>query len=845
MKTNNFQIKVYVLSVGFFIFLILVSIISLNIVKHKLLENSRVMGQTIAGKFAERELAKIRAQRVLLDGAVSGLDQMSKIHPQRSKEEMVQALEAYTKDLNDAAGLSHFDMCAIIDGTLIGTRPWQQNVEFKNLKWYYDALESNDGVIYTDLYRYGRDKTRVLTIAKRIGTSRDVVAVNIYPQLLDTRLPENSLPENSVYYLCDTKGHLLYSLGRKEKSLESLQPHVEHIVSEIKQNFLHGNNLYIYDLEGKQRAVYYTRADNGWVSIITMPYEYILKDYQGLLWWYLVTLATFICAAALLYWRGQKLYNQVETMHKTLSALGNSYYAIYKVNYEKGFYQKIRGSKLSGVNVPLTGSYDALMVAVLQVIEKDAASDFARNFSIEHIRKLVDDNVTDFGGDFKQKFVDGYKWANVRLLFDKSLSSGEVLLCCKLVDEEKRMQLEHIRFTESALESIQKTTESKNMFFSSMSHDMRTPLNGIIGLSELAGKHVDEPDKMREYLQKINTSSKQLLALINDILEMSKLEHGKLETNEELFDIRNALVDSLSSFNELATVEHKTFNVKMDIVHDYVCGDFTRINQILNNIISNSFKYTPEGGEISLTVKEIPGKDTTQFQFMVCDNGFGMSEEFLQKIFTPFERDMRFSAKKAMGTGLGMTIVKNLITQMNGDIHIKSKLQEGTCITITLPLSLQGMCKDCSKACKMPAAKVQKTDDKHYDLNGYKVMIAEDNEINMEIATELLQLKGIEVVQAWNGKEALEKFQLSAPGEIDVILMDMQMPEMNGCEAAMAIRSLPRADAQEVPIIAVTANAFAEDITATTAAGMNAHISKPINFTVLEKTIGELLKDKL
>ncbi len=462
----------------------------------------------------------------MLDGAVCGLDQMAMSHPQRSKEEMVQALEAYTKDLNDAAGLSHFDMCAIIAGTLIGTRPWQQNVEFKNLKWYYDALESNDGVIYTDLYRYGRDKTRVLTIAKRIGTSRDVVAVNIYPQLLDTRLPENSLPENSVYYLCDAKGHLLYSLGRKEKSLESLQPHVEHIVSEIKQNFLHGNNLYIYDLEGKQRAVYYTRADNGWVSIITMPYEYILKDYQGLLWWYLVTLATFICAAALLYWRGQKLYNQVETMHKTLSALGNSYYAIYKVNYEKGFYQKIRGSKLSGVNVPLTGSYDALMVAVLQVIEKDAASDFARNFSIEHIRKLVDDNVTDFGGDFKQKFVDGYKWANVRLLFDKSLSSGEVLLCCKLVDEEKRMQLEHIRFTESALESIQKTTESKNMFFSSMSHDMRTPLNGIIGLSELAGKHVDEPDKMREYLQKINTSSKQLLALINDILEMSKLEHG-------------------------------------------------------------------------------------------------------------------------------------------------------------------------------------------------------------------------------------------------------------------------------------------------------------------------------
>ena len=225
----------------------------------------------------------------------------------------------------------------------------------------------------------------------------------------------------------------------------------------------------------------------------------------------------------------------------------------------------------------------------------------------------------------------------------------------------------------------------------------------------------------------------------------------------------------------------------------------------------------------------------------MADTGFGMTEEFLQKIFVPFERDMRFGARKAMGTGLGMTIVKNLVTQMNGDIVISSAVNKGTCVVITLPLNLQGECKKCGDQCKLGAIKTKVSNDEPVDLTGCKILVAEDNEINMEIVTELLQMKGIEVIQAWNGREAVEAFEKSAIGEVSMILMDMQMPEMDGCEAAQAIRSMQRSDARKVPIIAVTANAFAEDISATTAAGMNAHISKPINFKALEKTMAEYI----
>ena len=559
-----------------------------------------------------------------------------------------------------------------------------------------------------------------------------------------------------------------------------------------------------------------------------------------------------LCAIALLlfiglfvlimFLRSKKMSEKVESMRDVVRIMGNVYYAVYRVNYETGTYIRMKGAEHVGKDTPETGNYNELLQKMVKYVAPETATEFAETFALENIRQLVNGKILDFGGDFRGWYAKSkeYKWVNIRLLSDEYMQTGEVLMCFREVEMEKRIQLEHLKITEAALASMEKSAESKNMFFSSMSHDMRTPLNGIIGLSELAGKHVDEPEKVKEYLKKINTSSKQLLNLINDILDMSKMEHGKLETNNEPFDLQEALEDYIAPLEMQAKDDKKDFIFEYRVDHHKVCGDFTRIGQILNNIISNAIKYTPVNGTIAFSVKEIACQGSVgKYQFTVADTGYGMTDEFLQKIFEPFERDIRFGARKAMGTGLGMTIVKNLVTQMNGEVEITSAINKGTCVVITLPLNLQGDCKLCGDQCKLGV--IQTVVDKPTDLTGCKILVAEDNEINMEIVTELLQMKGLEVIQAWNGREAVEAFEKSAVGEISMILMDMQMPEMDGCEAAQAIRTLDRGDAASVPIIAVTANAFAEDISATMAAGMNAHISKPISFKALEKTMMDFI----
>ena len=583
-------------------------------------------------------------------------------------------------------------------------------------------------------------------------------------------------------------------------------------------------------------------VDEARVKGQALPDEFMVTDYHAMINGLLIIFASITAFGLYMYLRGERMTKAAESMNEVVRVMGNVYYAVYRINYEQGTYIRLKGSEHLGANTPEEGDYEYLLQKMLKYVARDTYDEFAKTFSLENIRNLVSEKIWDFGGDFQGWYGKEYRWVNIRLLCDSQLKTGEIIMCFREVDAEKRIQLEHMQITEDALESIKKTTESKSMFFSSMSHDMRTPLNGIIGLSELAGKHIDEPEKVEEYLKKINSSSKQLLSLINDILDMSKMEYGKLETNDEPFDLRASIEDYIAPLELQAHKDNKDFIYEYEVEHNLVCGDFSRIGQILNNIISNAIKYTPAKGTIAFSVKEVVHMGSvSKYQFTVADTGFGMTDEFLQKIFVPFERDMRFGARKAMGTGLGMTIVKNLVTQMNGDITINSEVNKGTCVIITLPLNLQGECKKCGELCKLGVIKPKLTDGEAVDFTGHKILVAEDNEINMEIVTELLSMKGIEVIQAWNGREAVEAFEKSAIGEISLVLMDMQMPEMDGCEATQAIRSLKRGDASRVPIIAVTANAFAEDISATTAAGMNAHISKPINFKALEKTMAEFI----
>ncbi|HIT95152.1 MAG TPA: response regulator, partial [Candidatus Faecivivens stercoripullorum] len=274
--------------------------------------------------------------------------------------------------------------------------------------------------------------------------------------------------------------------------------------------------------------------------------------------------------------------------------------------------------------------------------------------------------------------------------------------------------------------------------------------------------------------------------------------------------------------------------VNYSLYQSTVMGDSVRMSQIMNNLLSNAFKFTSEGDSISVTVKQFEDKEYSQYQIVVQDTGIGMSKDFLPQLFEPYARETTFSSRQISGTGLGMPIVKNLVTQMSGQINVDSELGVGSTFTVTVPFTVVREEKNITEPKNIPV----------FSLDGKKILLAEDNMVNMEIATEILSMNGVNIVQAWNGKEALSLFKASKPFEFDAILMDMQMPQMDGCEAAKNIRALSRPDARTIPIIAVTANAFAEDIATTTAAGMNAHVSKPIDFNILCQTLEKLIDNK-
>ena len=374
--------------------------------------------------------------------------------------------------------------------------------------------------------------------------------------------------------------------------------------------------------------------------------------------------------------------------------------------------------------------------------------------------------------------------------------------------------------------------DAKQAFFRSMSHDMRTPLNAILGSSELARRHLEDPAQTAGYLDRIDSSGRYLLGLINDILEMARMEHGQVQLEHRQFDLRECVEECLGAFRIQAERERKTLREEFQAERIALLGDDFRIQQVLNNLLSNAFKFTPEHGTVSLSVQQLDSGERANYKFVIADTGIGMSPEFLEHIYEPYARELRFSDRQASGTGLGMSITKNLVAQMGGEIQVESAPGAGSTFTVILPLAAGEEPDHAARPAEQRGP---------FSLEGLRVLLAEDNEINMEITTELLQSQGVQVTQAWNGEEAAARFRESTPFSFDAILMDMQMPVMDGCEAARQIRALDRPDAGAVPIIAVTANAFSEDVSATTAAGMDAHVSKPIDFAVLRQTLERLL----
>ena len=387
---------------------------------------------------------------------------------------------------------------------------------------------------------------------------------------------------------------------------------------------------------------------------------------------------------------------------------------------------------------------------------------------------------------------------------------------------------------EEAFQVAQEANKSKSNFLANMSHDIRTPMNAIIGITSLIRHDAGDKGKVIEYADKIDTSSQHLLGIINDVLDMSKIEAGKTTFKYTDFSILDFIQELNAIFHSQTDEKDQTFTIiKEDIQHEWVNGDQVHLMQIFSNLLSNAVKYTQEGGEIQFLIEECESKSSVyaKYRFLVSDNGMGMSEDFKNTIFDAFTREESSLTNKIQGTGLGMAITKNLVEAMGGTIDVESEPGQGSCFEVLMDFKIA----EDQSVSLIP--QTEKDEPEGNILQGIKFLCAEDNEINAEILTELLKIEGAECTICENGEEILKAFEQSVPGEYDMILMDVQMPVMNGYEATQAIRRSSHELAKTIPIIAMTANAFSEDIQHSLAAGMNAHISKPVDMKMLEKTI--------
>ena len=406
-----------------------------------------------------------------------------------------------------------------------------------------------------------------------------------------------------------------------------------------------------------------------------------------------------------------------------------------------------------------------------------------------------------------------------------------IIVAAENIDSEMTREIEQKKKMQEALQKAESANKAKTIFLNNMSHDIRTPMNAIIGFNQLAIRSKDNPVMTQQYLKKVDIASKHLLSLINDVLDMSRIESGKvvlMENPENLEDLVNYLKDIVMAD---INAKNQTFFVDMEKVEDkFIICDKLRLNQVLLNIVSNAIKYTNEGGTISLTVceekKDFIGYST--YEFRVKDNGIGMSKKFLSTIFMPFTRERSSTISGIQGTGLGMSISKNLIEMMDGTIDITSMPERGTEVIIKLPFKISR---------NEDVEKNKKPKDDGINLVGMKVLLVDDNDFNREIAKIVMEQDNIEVREANNGKDAYDIIRKSKPGDFDLVLMDVQMPQMDGYEATRRIRRLRNKALSKIPIIAMTANAFDEDRRNSLEAGMNEHLAKPVDIDKLKETL--------
>ena len=523
------------------------------------------------------------------------------------------------------------------------------------------------------------------------------------------------------------------------------------------------------------------------------------------------------------------------------TAAGFAYQMLISINLTKKTYHMLEYERYPVVRPGTEGNFDDLIEAELATVHPDHREEFREKFSYFSLvhafsrgERIISMEVPHQGEDGK------YHWYFTQVVRVDSPYSDDLIeiTLSRNIDGERRAQQETLekerrakQLLEDALRKAEKASQAKSDFLSRMSHDIRTPLNAIVGMTELAQLHLEETEKLKDYFTKIQSSGTHLLGLINEILDVSKIESGTVEIEEREFDL-DSLVKEVSEMVRMSLEKKKQiFSASVEEgTHTQVLGDARRLKQVLVNILENASKYTDRGGQISLLVRETQKEEqgAGTYQFLIEDNGIGMKPEYLEHIFEPFSRAEDSRTSKVTGTGLGMTIVKNLVSMMDGTIDVESVYGKGSRFLVTLCMT------KCYGTVTVP---VEGQMEDISVFSALRALLVEDNELNRQIAVEMLELLGVQVEAAKDGQQAVEAVCSHPPHYYDIVFMDIQMPVKNGYEAAREIRDSGMERINELPILAMTADAFAEDIKSARLAGMNGHLAKPISMEQLKKAL--------
>lgn len=960
---------------------ILIVVLCTSILRNTLWDNTNQMGLTLVENYTSSEESNFRTCDAVLRICVNYVEEREK--EGISIEELRKGLYPFIRGLTEMYGSENIRVYGkTFNATeILSDDPAAETMkayDFTNTVYYQGALAAAGETYISPVYTDATTGLPVVTMCRVVPETGSFLAIDIKPGCFELYNEDLELPTDASYYLVDSGGTLLYYKSCWDYKREDFQALVDNYREDAvcnKKNHVLEN---ITPMDNIVRNVYFHHMGNGWTGILTISKDEILSGtdtFQTIsIVLVLLGIAVFLFQAVREYGNAknnQALMEQTQIYRNAMDSTARACKIILYIHVKDRTVERVYPRSEGKIQ---RRPYREAMDEILGRggVAEEYIDQLKELLSLSNIvHRLAGKEHIEQQFKMKKANDDGYEWCSIVVTASEEEKGDPtaITLAIRNIDDVISREEKQKQMLKQAVERAEAANHAKSEFLSRMSHDIRTPMNAILGMTSIAAMHIDEKERVLDALGKITVSGKHLLGLINEVLDMSRIESGKVSLTESAFNLSDTIESLMTVFRTQMDTKGLMLNAGIaKLEHENVIGDEQHLQQIFMNIMGNAVKFTPEGGKISIFIEEKPSSigNCGYYEFTFEDTGIGMEKEYIDKIFEPFSRASDSRTSKIEGTGLGMSIAVNIARMMHGDIKVESEIGKGSKFIVTVYLKLDDttdssleVCKgmsvlvvddeeiSCESSCemlkslgmdaeyvlsgeaavnrivnadenggkisvvildwKMPdkdgletAKEIREAvgDDisiiilsaydwadieseavdagvnafigkplfksrliqvlkevlgheqqheeretsvletfKQQDFSGKRVLLVEDNEINIEVAKELLGIVGIQVEMAMNGKLAVETVQDKEPGYYDLIFMDIQMPIMNGYEAAKTIRSLGRKDLEEIPIVAMTADAFADDIRRAEEAGMNDHVSKPVDIEKLEEAL--------